>query len=87
VSVHPNPCNPQTSIEIAVDRKQRVRVGIYDLRGRLVNRLADRVYKAGSLIVDWNGRSGGGRDVGAGMYLVRVELEGRVQVGKVMVVR
>jgi hypothetical protein len=38
-SIHPNPFNPQTTVEFALSSPQHVRILIYDVRGSLVRRL------------------------------------------------
>lgn len=39
--VYPNPFNPTTSFQLTVEQSQRVRIEVYDVTGRLVERLYD----------------------------------------------
>lgn len=83
----PNPFNPQTTIVFAVDRPSGVRLGVYDLQGRLVRTLADRVYAAGEHRVVWDGRDESGSEMPSGLYLYRLEDGRRTQTRKMVLVR
>jgi len=83
----PNPFNPQTTIVFAVDRASGVRLGVYDLQGRLVRTLADRVYAAGEHRVVWDGRDESGSEMPSGLYLYRLEDGRRTQTRKMVLVR
>ncbi len=83
VDISPNPFGPMTSIRFAVPRAGVVSVSIYDLAGRLVQRLDSRVLSAGTHDARWDGRGKSGKPVASGVYLVRVESAGEVASGKV----
>jgi len=83
----PNPFNPQTTIEFALDKQQRAEVAVYDLTGRQIAVLVDRVYGSGKHSVVWNGKDAMGRAVPSGTYIVRLETEGATQAKKVMLIR
>lgn len=68
---HPNPFNPTTDIRLSVARDTRVRLEIFDVRGRLVRLLHDGDLAAGDHVLTWQGRDDGGRAVGSGVYLAR----------------
>ncbi len=53
-----------------------VAIGIYDIRGNLVQLLARGRYSAGSYSVSWNGRSSGNNDQGSGIYFARMTANG-----------
>jgi flagellar hook assembly protein FlgD len=48
-----------------------VQVNIYDVAGRRVRLLADRVFPAGEQTLVWDGADDGGRKVARGVYFVR----------------
>jgi len=83
----PNPFNPRTTIRFSLDRESRVRLGVYDLHGRLVRTLADGVYAGGEHSVVWDGRSDRGDEMPSGLYFVKVEDGRRVRSRKMMLVR
>jgi hypothetical protein len=56
-----------------VDRTERVEVHIYDVSGRRLRKLADRVFEGGkSHELIWDGADDAGRRLGAGIYFYRV---------------
>jgi len=71
----PNPFNPSTGVAYTLDRREHVRVRLYDVRGRLVRVLVDGTADAGRYLARWDGRSDGGAEAASGVYFA--ELEGR----------
>lgn len=72
---YPNPFNPSTTIEFNVSQSAayvRVKLEIYDLRGRLINTLVDGVKEPGRYTVQWDGEDAHGASVGSGIYLCRI---------------
>jgi hypothetical protein len=75
----PNPLNPNTELSFTMPSDGPVRVGVYDMQGRLVKRLMDDFRTAGQLTVTWNGTNEGGQRVPSGVYFLRIfSLEGAV---------
>lgn len=64
----PNPFNPQTRIEFALDRAMSVELAVYDLAGRLVTSLVREHLPAGQHAVTWDGRTDRGSAVASGQY-------------------
>jgi M6 family metalloprotease-like protein len=87
LAVFPNPFNPAVEIGFALQRPGPVKIGIYDMMGRLVVRLNDGHTAAGRHTVVWRGRDREDRTVATGTYFVRMETGKRVDVRKVMLVR
>ena len=73
----PNPFNPSTTVTFRLGRSERVRVSVYDLNGRLVANLADRVFPAGDNGVPWTGVADDGHELASGTYLIMVDSPGR----------
>jgi hypothetical protein len=73
--VHPNPFNPMTTVEFSLQRSLRTKVAVYDLQGRRVAVLVDRVFGAGDHSVTWQGRDMAGRQMASGAYVIRMETE------------
>jgi len=82
---YPNPFNPQTLIPLEVPAAAGpVRLQVYDVLGRSVRELVGGSLGAGLHLVPWDGRDESGAPVAAGVYLVRLEAGGQVQVGKMV---
>ncbi len=64
----PNPLNPKTTISFVLSQSGSVRLNVYDVSGRLVNTLADRVMESGIHDVTWDGSSRSGGRVASGVY-------------------
>jgi hypothetical protein len=69
----PNPFNPSTVVRVDLARPERLRIAVYDARGRLVRVLVDEERPAGSQEAAWDGTDETGAAVGSGTYLVRAE--------------
>ncbi|OGF13299.1 MAG: hypothetical protein A2W00_00495 [Candidatus Eisenbacteria bacterium RBG_16_71_46] len=82
-SIAPNPSRSDVHIDFALPRGGRARVGVFDVQGREVARIADRTFDAGIHRVTWS-RSAG--RVRAGMYFVRVEALEQHRVKRVAIV-
>ncbi len=72
----PNPFNPRTSIRVSIPREARITLDVFDVHGRHVIALLDRVLPAGSREVSWDGRDARGRDLPSGIYFYRMWGEG-----------
>ena len=72
-NAYPNPFNPSTKIKFSIPKEEKVRLEIYDMRGRLVNSLIDSdMMTAGTYEATWNGKNNLGEKVSSGVYLARL---------------
>jgi hypothetical protein len=84
----PNPLRSSTLLSFDIVKPARVTVRIYNASGRLVRTLVtEEMWGAGRHEESWDGRDSDGREVGAGVYLVRAEGAGRAESGKLAVLR
>lgn len=65
-------------------RAGRVRLDVYDLRGRRVRRLLDATQPAGEHQLRWDGRGRGGSPVAAGVYLLQLRAGGETATAKLL---
>ena len=84
---HPNPFNPETTIQYDLPEVDVVRLSVYALTGQLVRILVDAERTAGTYSVIWDGRDGAGRDVASGVYLCRMEVDDYLAVRKLLLVK
>ena len=82
-NAYPNPFNPLIVIplDLATDQRQ-VRLALYDVLGRRVRQVWDGPLGAGSHRFVWDGHDDAGKAVAAGVYVYRVEMDGRVEAKK-----
>ena len=71
--VSPNPFNPSLQVECSLAEPRAMRVGVFDLRGRLVAGLWQGVMPAGTRVLRWDGRGPDGRAAPSGTYVVRMD--------------
>ena len=69
-AIHPNPCNPRADIAFELGETGPCRLTVFDVQGRAVAVLEDRVLEAGAHRAVWDGRDAAGRDQPSGVYLV-----------------
>ena len=69
---HPNPFNPVTRIDFALNQTGPVVLGVYDVQGRLVRSLVSEVMSSGEHSAIWNGLNERGLPAGSGVYFARL---------------
>jgi flagellar hook assembly protein FlgD len=65
----------------------RVELGVFNARGELVRTLARGDHPAGKQRVSWDGRDNAGREVGSGVYFIRLRTDGGCASEKVVKLR
>ncbi|MCD6336271.1 MAG: T9SS type A sorting domain-containing protein, partial [Candidatus Latescibacteria bacterium] len=83
----PNPFNPTTEIRYQLPESSEIQLRVYNLLGQEVRRLVDGRVKAGTHSALWDSRDSLGREVGSGVYLVRMEAGDFVEVRKMALIR
>jgi hypothetical protein len=79
---YPNPFNPTTSVELALPTEGLVSVKIYNLMGQVVATLHEGHLSANTYSFTWDGV-----DAASGMYLLKAEAAGDVDVQKIMLMK
>src|SRR5262249_11456428 len=85
--VMPNPTPGATRLRYGPRQGGTVRISVVDARGRRVRSWLETREPAGTHEAAWDGRDQSGRDVAAGVYLVRVESPGLRARARVVVLR
>ena len=83
----PNPFNPTTLVRFTLPASQHIVLGIYDVRGRLVQTLVDGIQTAGLHRIRWNGHDASGRAVSSGTYFARLQAADQTRVKSLTLVR
>jgi hypothetical protein len=81
-NAYPNPFNPVTMLTYDVPSDMNVSMGVYDLRGRLVNELVNGLREQGRYDVTWNADQHS-----SGVYMIKMTAGSAVKVQKVMLVK
>ncbi len=69
----PQPAPGRTSAAFSAPSPTRIRVAVYDVRGRLLRTLHDGAVPAGEHHFPWDGRDGAGRAAASGRYFLTAE--------------
>jgi photosystem II stability/assembly factor-like uncharacterized protein len=79
---YPNPFNPTTTICYAIPAEGKVRLIIYDILGKTVETLVDKIQPPGSYckIID-------GGKFASGIYFIRLSFNGRAEVKKMILIK
>lgn len=85
--VTPTPSRSTASLAFDLPTAGQVSIAVYDIAGRLVQSVVKENRAAGRHIATWNGRSRAGEQVSPGVYVARLEHEGRRLTRTIVLVR
>lgn len=66
--VAPNPFNPETTIYFSLPTPSLVLIRVYDLEGRMINTITNRIYNMGTHQLNWNAEN-----LPSGNYFINLE--------------
>ena len=84
---HPNPFNPNTTIQFVLPENGHVGLSVFDARGRLVVALVDRELSAGLNEFVWDAKDARGTPVSSGVYFYRLEAGKTVLTRKMLLIK
>ncbi len=84
---YPNPLNPITTIRYDLPESGIDNLSIYDMRGRQITQLVNKIYEPGFRSVVWDGTDKLDRPVSAGVYLYQIQADGFVQTRKMVLLK
>lgn len=87
LSNYPNPFNRNTQITYRIGRSAQVTLTVWDMKGRAVRRLVDRMQSAGSHHIRWDGRSRDNREVSSGIYILGLQTGGIRKSARILLIR
>jgi hypothetical protein len=95
LSNYPNPFtnstnsrNSGTNISFSTEKRSDVKISVYNSKGQKVKTLTNENYDAGEHSVFWNGKNESNHKVASGVYLYRMNVDGKVvKTNKCLVVK
>jgi len=84
---YPNPFSSGTAVSFNLKGSCAVRASVFDVQGREVARIADRVFGPGSHVLLWDGSSRSGTKLASGVYFLRIEAGSERTFRKLMILR
>ncbi|MDO9575820.1 MAG: FlgD immunoglobulin-like domain containing protein, partial [bacterium] len=68
-------------------RETKVSLTVYNIAGRMVTQLVNKIEESGLKEVIWNGTDGRGKKVASGVYFCKLDVAGYAQTQKITIVR
>jgi hypothetical protein len=87
LGIFPNPTQKECIFEFLLAHPSLVEVRVYDVAGRLVRTLTDRVGKAGASRIIWDGNTDKGRPCPSGVYFYELNAEENIFRGRLTITR
>ncbi|MBN1998085.1 DUF3160 domain-containing protein [candidate division KSB1 bacterium] len=84
---YPNPFNPVTTIRFDLPYSSNVVLDIFNVNGRLVNRIWDGDLESGSHFLVWNGRDRENKVLGTGVYFYRMRTGDYISVKQMLLLK
>ena len=84
---YPNPFNPVTTIGYYLPNKGSVNITIYDMMGREIKVLQSGIQTPGHSKVQWNATNNEGQPVSAGVYLYQINIDGKMDTKKMVLLK
>jgi hypothetical protein len=82
ISNYPNPFNPSTTIEFSIQNDSHIELSIYNIKGQKIKTLAYNEFTKGFHSIIWNGDNEFGRSVSSGLYLYKLNVNGKIEAVK-----
>jgi flagellar hook assembly protein FlgD len=79
---YPNPFNPVTTISYSIDKSQKVRITIYNTRGRVIETLVNEFKPAGEHSVDFDGAN-----LPSGLYIAKLQTGSTIKTNKMLLMK
>jgi hypothetical protein len=88
VQNYPNPFNPTTTIEYNLNKPAQVKMVVYNSLGQQVKVLVNgQSQKAGSYMVNWDGKDDTGKFVASGLYFYRLDADNQTMTKKMLMLK
>ena len=84
---YPNPFNPITKIDYSLPSAIKVKINIYDIRGRKVKSLLNQFQESGFQSIQWDASNSLGEKVSSGMYFYMIETSDFKQTKKMILLK
>ncbi len=70
LSCYPNPFSDYINIEVSVKEKNSIDLSVYDINGKKIKTITNKIYSPGKYKLMWNGKCKNGKEVPAGIFFV-----------------
>jgi len=84
---YPNPFNPETTIEYALNEPGNIYLEVYNIRGQKVRTLVSEFKEIGYHSVIWDGNDSNGNQIGSGIYFYQLKADDFQKVRKMILIK
>ena len=84
---YPNPFTSLTTLRLKLPAPEMVTAVVYDIRGRQIASLMEKMCPAGELLLSWNGKNNAGESVGNGIYFAVIKVGSHQVIQKMVRIR
>jgi hypothetical protein len=84
---YPNPFNSSTTIQYKLKKASHIEITIFDIHGKIINRLINKEQQAGFYTLNWNGKNGNQKAVSSGQYFVKLNANGFHEINKMVLIK
>jgi type IX secretion system substrate protein len=82
LNIAPNPVSSNTTVSFTLLHQEKVSLNLYDITGRLVNKITEREFKEGPHLINLDTKN-----LIAGIYLLRLQSQSFIQTKKLVVLK
>ena len=86
-TIHPNPCNPQTTISLSLSSESQLSIDIYNLKGEFVKSIFNKTLAKGNYNFSWDGTDHENKFTASGIYLCKANYDGKNRVRKILLLK
>ena len=79
---YPNPFNPRTTIDFSIPNYSEVELIVYNTKGQKIKTLTNEILSSGDHSILWNGDDYSGKSVSSGVYLYKLNVNGKTEAVK-----
>ncbi|MDP8269144.1 MAG: T9SS type A sorting domain-containing protein, partial [Candidatus Tenebribacter davisii] len=79
LSNYPNPFNPSTTISFSTPEEGIVELSVCNIKGQKIKSLISNQITVGEHSIDWNGKDDSGKKVSSGVYLYKLNVNGKTE--------
>jgi hypothetical protein len=80
----PNPFNGSARIIYRLSKKNKIKLSIFDIRGKLIKVLVNGEYTKGEHFITWNARTESNDEIASGIYLVQLKSASKMLTEKII---
>ncbi len=84
---YPNPFNPKTTIKYFLKNNSKIELNIFSVTGREIKTLENQIRNSGDHSIVWDGRDNEGNRVNSGLYIYRLNIDGRIKCKKMLLIK